>query len=263
LLEALWVSWGLNRVDQTLLHQVLQSRDHRARAAAVRVVRYSGHQIAEQADLLMKAAKDPNPRVRLEAVVAASWLDKEKGLPIVMEAGKLPLDSWMTPAYETAVAHLNGVSVQEKKEAEVKTDLVGKERQLFIKGKEIYAQEGYCNTCHQPDGNGLSASGFPPIAHTPWVTGSEDRLIKLVLKGLQGPIEVSGKRYEGQVPMTPFAGLLDDNEVAAVLTYVRNSFGNKAGAITPDKVRQVREQIKNKTGFYSPDDLLKEHPLEK
>jgi len=48
-----------------------------------------------------------------------------------------------------------------------------------------------------------------------------------------------------------------------VLTYVRNSFGNKATVITPEKVKVIREAIKSKTGFYSPDELLKDHPLEK
>ncbi|MEO5603238.1 MAG: PVC-type heme-binding CxxCH protein [Cyclobacteriaceae bacterium] len=260
-LEALWVTWGLNHVDESLLHQVLQSKDYRARAAGVRVLRYSGHQIKNQPALLMQAAGDEHGRVRLEALVAASWLDKETGLPIVMEAGKKPLDDWMQPAYETALAHLNGKSWEEKKEESVKTHLKGAERNLFIKGKEIYAREGFCITCHQPDGRGLSASGFPPIAGTPWVEGNEDRLIKLVLKGLQGPVEVQGVKYSGQVPMTPFEGLLKDDEVAAVLTYVRNSFGNKASAIAPEKVKSVRENIKEKSGFYSPSELLKQHPL--
>ena len=83
LLEALWVSWGINKVDQPLLRQLLAAKDYRARAAAVRVLRYTGHQVPDQADLLMQAAKDEHGRVRLEAIVAASWLDKEKGLPIV------------------------------------------------------------------------------------------------------------------------------------------------------------------------------------
>src|SRR5690606_1573192 len=94
-LEGLWVTWGLNQIDKDLVHQLLKADDYRARAAAVRVVRYGGHQLADQADLLMKAAGDENPRVRLEALVAASWLDKETGLPIVEVAGKKPLDSWM------------------------------------------------------------------------------------------------------------------------------------------------------------------------
>jgi mono/diheme cytochrome c family protein/glucose/arabinose dehydrogenase len=262
LLEALWVSWGLNQVDQTLLRQLLQAKDYRARAAAVRVLRYTGHQVADQADLLMQAAKDEHGRVRLEALVAASWLDKEKGLPIVTEAGKKPLDEWMEHAHETALAHLNGKSVEEKKEEAVSTHLKGPERDLFVKGKAIYAKEGFCITCHQPDGTGLSASGFPPLAGTKWVTGNDERLIKLVLNGLHGPITVLGKEYGGQVPMTPFGGMLKDEEVAAVLTYVRNSFGNKASAISPGKVKEVRTATKDKTGFYSPAELLKQHPLE-
>ena len=76
-----------------------------------------------------------------------------------------------------------------------------------------------------------------------------------------GPIEVKGKKYPGQVPMTPFEGLLNDEEVAAVLTYVRNSFGNKASVITADQVKAVRKKVKGKSGFYSPEELLKEHPL--
>jgi hypothetical protein len=55
--------------------------------------------------------------------------------------------------------------------------------------------------------------------------------------------------------------MLNDEEVAAVLTYVRNSFGNKAPAVTPGKVKEVRAATKAKTGFYSPDELLQQHPL--
>ena len=263
LLEALWVTWGLDRVDENLLHQVLQSKDFRARAAAVRVLRYSGHQIENQPALLMMAAGDEHGRVRLEAIVAASWLEKEKGLPILEEASKHPLDEWMIHAYETALAHLEGKSVKEKKEDAITTHLKGDERVLFIKGKEIYARDGFCATCHQPDGMGLSASGFPPIAGTPWVEGNEKRLIKLVLKGLQGPISVRNVNYSGHVPMTPFEGMLKDDEIAAVLTYVRNAFGNKASAIKTETVKIVREAAKNKKGFYSPAELLREHPLEK
>ncbi len=263
LLEGLWVSWGMGQVDQNLLRQLLRAKDYRARAAAVYVVRYTGDQVSDQANLLMEAARDDHGRVRLEALVAASWLDRDKGLPIVEEAGKKPLDDWMKDAYETAIAHLNGHARDEKKEEPIKTDLKGAERDLYVKGKAIYLRDGFCNTCHQPDGKGLSASGFPPLAGTQYVLGNEDRLIKMVLKGLVGPIEVLGEKYPGQVPMTPFEGMLNDEEVAAVLTYVRNSFGNKAAAVAPDKVKKVRAAIKDKTGFYSPEELLKQHPLEK
>jgi mono/diheme cytochrome c family protein/glucose/arabinose dehydrogenase len=262
LLEALWVSWGLNKVDENLLRQLLNAKDYRARAAAVRVLRYTGHQVADQAELLKKAAADEHGRVRLEAIVSASWLEPEEGLPVIEQAGKHPLDDWMINAHATALAHLNDHAVGEIKEETVQTHLEGTERELFIKGKEIYAKEGYCATCHQADGKGLSASGFPPLANTRWVQGNEERLIKLTLHGLLGPMEVLGEKYPGQVPMTPFGGLLKDEDMAAVLTYVRNSFGNKASAITPEQVKAVREATQGRTGFYSPEELLKEHPLE-
>ncbi len=263
LLEALWVTWGLNKVDEQLLHQVLQSKDFHARVAAVRVLRYSGHQIKNQPELLMKAAQDEHGRVRLESLVAASWLDKEVGLPIVEEAGKHPMDKWIVDAQATALAHLNGKSLKEKREEEIKTHLTGADREAFIKGKEIYSRDGYCSTCHQPDGAGLVASGFPALSATPWVLGSEERLIKIALNGIYGPIEVNGNKFPGQVPMTPFAGMLKDEDLAAVLTYVRNSFGNKASVISAEQVKAVREATKDKKGFYSPDELLKQHPLEK
>ncbi len=263
LLEALWVSWGLNKIDKGLLVQLLNAKDFRARAAAVKVLRYSGHRITDQPELLMQAAKDPNPRVRLEALVAASWLDKETGLPVVQTAGAQELDDWMKEPYEAAIAHLNGHNVgQDPESQKTETDLEGQERDLFVKGEEIYHREGFCVTCHQPDGRGLSASQFPPLAGVEWVTGNEERLIKLTLKGIMGPIELEGKTYPGQVPMTPFGGMLNDEEIASVLTFVRNAFGNKASAISPDKVKEVREKIKDKEGFYQAGELLKTHPME-
>ena len=178
-------------------------------------------------------------------------------------AAQKPLDDWMKLPFEAAMAHINGHNLGQDPDTKgVKTELEGKELELFVKGEEIYKREGYCITCHQPDGRGLSASQFPPLAGVKWVTGSEERLIKLTLKGLMGPIDVKGKTYPGQVPMTPFGGMLDDEEVAAVLTFVRNAFGNKATAILPEKVKEIRKNIEGKEGFYTAEQLLKEHPID-
>lgn len=62
--------------------------------------------------------------------------------------------------------------------------------------------------------------------------------------------------------MTPFGGMLNDEELAAVLTYVRNSFGNEASPIKPDKVKEVRAAIANKKGFYTAEELLETHPID-
>lgn len=255
LTEALWVTWGANKVDESLLLTVLKAKDFRARSAAVRVLRYTGHQVRDQVALLREAAQDEHGRVRLEAVVAASWLNKADGLSVLNEAAKKPLDEWMINAYKTGEAHLNSRQLKVVQDLLGGAELNGMNPEFYIKGKELYLREGYCGTCHQKDGNGLPNSGFPPLSKTSFVVGDEEKLIKIVLKGLQGPIEVNGIKYDGQVPMTPFEKLLNDEEVAAVLSYVRNSFGNKASAITPEKVKIVREQIRDKEGFYHIDEL--------
>ena len=76
-------------------------------------------------------------------------------------------------------------------------------------------------------------------------------------------MEINGKKYGGQVPMTPFGGMLKDDELAAVLTYVRKSFGNNASAIMPEQVKKVRAATERKKDFYSPGQLLKEYPMGK
>ena len=258
-LEALWVTWWLNKINENILLQLLDARDFRARAAAVQVLRYSGHQIKNQPKLLLKAASDENSRVRLEAITAATWLDSTKGLEILKEAGKYPLDKWMKPTHTRAIAHLEGRNLEIKK-AEIQTHLRGADRELFIKGKELYEREAYCGTCHQEQGQGLASAGYPPLRQSKWVRENEDRLIKLTLKGIYGPMTVLNRDYKGLVPMTPFEGLMNDEEIAAVLTFVRNRFGNRGSVIYPKKVEEVRAKIAKKDGFYTAKELLKLHP---
>ncbi|MGE9270830.1 MAG: PVC-type heme-binding CxxCH protein [Verrucomicrobiales bacterium] len=263
-LEALWTSWGLNRVDTDLLRQLLKSDDHRVRAAAVRVIRYNADHIDDHPALLLAAAKDPHGRVRLEAAVAGSWLNNAVGKSIVAAAESQPLDEWNRDAIRTAATRLSGeeeIEIDENPVPPAPAHLTATEKKRFEAGHEIYFREGFCGTCHQPDGQGLPSAGFPPLAETRWAQGDEERLIKLTLHGLMGPIEVKGQTYPGLVPMTPFSGMLDDEEVAAVLTYVRNQFGNKASAITPETVAKVRAKTGTRS-FYSPEELLQEHPME-
>lgn len=262
LLEALWVSWGFDQVHEGLLKNLLAAKDHRVRTAAVDVLRHSGHRVSAQSQLLQKAASDTSARVRLQASVAASWLSPELGLPVLQSASEQPVDKWIKPVLATAEAHLKGkelVADTGEKIRKPTSPLKGEALTLFKKGAEVYNREGHCITCHQADGEGLPAAMFPPISRTKWVQGSEERLIKLALHGLLGPIEVRGKKYPGQVPMTAFKQL-SDVEIAAVLTYVRNTFGNEASMVSPAKVKKVREATKSQNGFYAPADLLKEHP---
>ncbi|MFC4991384.1 PVC-type heme-binding CxxCH protein [Rubritalea tangerina] len=262
LLESLWVLWGVNQVDEALVSNLLKAKDHRVRAAAARVVRYNLDKLSNAQQLLELAAADDHGRVRLEAINTANWLDTDSGQSILDIAKSKPVDNWMKQSFDHANNDLTGSKVAKEKDKEVegwkKAGMNKKQIAYLKKGREIYHREAHCGTCHQDNGNGLPDGGFPPLAGTKWATGDPDRLIKLSLKGLMGPIEVKGKKYNGA--MTPFEGLLNDEELAAVLTYVRKSFGNKASAIKADQVKKVRAATKGQVGLYQADALLKEHP---
>ena len=258
LLEALWVSWGMNAIDNELLETVFSDEDYRLRAAAVRVLRYAGNHIPNRDALLIAAGADEHSQVRLEAIVAATWMEPEIGRQILSAAATKTLDDWMLETYTAAFANLNQQDIVVDHSEELVTDLKGDDLVLYVIGKEIYGRDGYCSTCHQPNGLGLRSSGYPPLAGTDWVTGDKSTLIKIALKGVMGKIDVLGKTYPGQVPMTAFGRLLNDQEIASVLTYVRNSFGNKASIVKPNEVAAVRTQIQSKEGYYSADELLKE-----
>jgi len=259
LLEALWVSWGNNQIDLDLLDEVFHSENHRLRAAAVRVMRYMGVQIPRSEEWIIQASADPHGQVRLEAIVAASWLDEEVAQKVLSAVARLPLDDWMRDTYN-AVASNFGILVvsemdEQNKSREERVDLEESDLELYYLGKSIYAKDGYCATCHQVDGKGIKSAGFPPLKGTQWVLGDEERLIKITLNGVMGKMEVMEKSYSGKVPMMAFGSLLNDREIAGVLTYVRNSFGNKATAISPEKVKQVREDTKDKKGYYLVEEL--------
>jgi len=267
MLEGLWATWGQNRVDEALLHRLMDAKDYRVRAACVDVIRYNGHRLADQAELLKKSARDPHGRVKLCAIVAASWMGKETGLAIIAEAEKtaegdlLTKDKFIKDTYRVAKAYLNNETVEDVTVVKAPEHLKGDERKLYVKGAEIYSREGFCATCHQPDGEGLALSGFPPLAKSSWVAQDDDRLIKLTLKGIFGPLELDGKKFPGLVPMTPFGGMLNDEEIASVLAFVRNSFGNKSPVIPASKIKQVREATKDKVEFYTPGELMGEKPV--
>ncbi len=94
--------------------------------------------------------------------------------------------------------------------------------------------------CHQKDGGGVQNLN-PPLIKTTWVLGDKTRLTRIILKGMNQPIEIDGEEYTNA--MSPFAHL-NDQQIADVLTYIRNSFGNKASAITSAEVKAIRAKTK-------------------
>lgn len=106
------------------------------------------------------------------------------------------------------------------------------------RGKKVY--DSYCLGCHQADGLGVQRLN-PPLAKTEYVLGDKKRLIGIVLNGLEEPIEIDGETYSNVMAPHEF---LKDQEIADVLTYVRNSFGNKASVVTAAEVKTARSEKK-------------------
>lgn len=129
----------------------------------------------------------------------------------------------------------------------------------------LSAQDGqqlftlYCSACHAADGKGATGGTFPPLAGSPWVADAPDRAVKIVLKGLTGPVEVLGKPYNLEMP--PQGATLPDSQIAAILTYVRSAWGNQGSAVSEDFVKTTRAALEARSTPWTSEEILKLHPL--
>lgn len=112
-----------------------------------------------------------------------------------------------------------------------------------------------CAGCHQPGGNG-SVGQAPPLAGSEWVIGGPNRLIRIPQVGVTGPIKVAGQEWN-MTTMIGFGASLTDDQMAGLVTYIRNSWGNKASLVTPEEVAKVRADLKDRSSQYTADELLK------
>lgn len=124
------------------------------------------------------------------------------------------------------------------------------------RGKATYM--AVCFACHQPTGMGLP-NMFPPLAGSDWVKAKKaDRMIRIVLHGLSGPVQVNGVPFTTPAPLMPPQGAaLSDQQIADVLTYVRAEFGGGASEVTADQVKAIRDAEKARAAMWTEAELLK------
>ena len=111
------------------------------------------------------------------------------------------------------------------------------EELVLNSGKKLYDN---CKGCHQPNGGGTPGS-FPPLVGSEWVLGNPQKVAAIVMNGLGGPITVVGKSFNNQ--MTPVGATWTDEQIAAVLTYIRNEWGNGGGRVLPEEIGKARGKI--------------------
>lgn len=131
---------------------------------------------------------------------------------------------------------------------------------LFDRGAKVF--RGQCAQCHQATGQGVPGA-FPPLVGAKWVTGEEERLARILINGLNGPIEVKGSSYNGNMPAFGPNGLnLKAKDIAGVLTYIRQEWGNAAADITPEAMEGYMESYGSRSTPWTAAELLADFPME-
>ncbi len=119
-------------------------------------------------------------------------------------------------------------------------------------GEPLFA--AYCAACHQYDGQAVGEA--PPLDGASWVTGPRERLIKIVLHGVRGRMEIAGEVYDREMPGV--GALLSDREAALLLTFVRRRFGGVSEPVEPTDVAKVRAAHADRSDYWSIEELLAE-----
>ena len=233
-----------------LLKRLLSASDYRVRAYGTRVLGMWATRLEDPLTLLRQRIHDVHPRVRLEAVIASSYVPSANAVAVATEVLDSETDPFLDYALRQSARALqsrwedslmkNELSLRSNKQRAYLLELLGSPPVEVSAGEDLYQKA--CLACHQPDGKGLKGV-YPSIAQSDWIEGDQERLIKTVLHGLQGLIHVNGVAFESlaRVPMPRFEGMSDE-EIAVLLSYVRSHFGNDASEVDSDDVARVRER---------------------
>ncbi len=229
-LHAIWTLEGLETLTPDLVQEKIRDTDSHVRVAALRASEslFKSGDKSLVADTL-KLFTDADPNVAIQAMMTATLLKWPEARPLIQKSA---VASPSVGVKQIAAQLLNPLSTQ------ISAEYGGAERTQLEHGQQIFME--LCFACHGIDGKGTPLDGkattlAPPLAGSATVLGHRDAIINVLLLGAAGPI--AHHNYDAQmVPM----GANDDDWIAAVTSYVRTSFGNKASIITPKDVARVR-----------------------
>jgi len=212
--HALWTLAGLGKLDEKSVRGAIRSEDWFLSMTGLRLAGESKGVVDFFPDGFKPLAAEVAKREAPATLVSYSSLLSEKGYPS------------------------RAVKTYKDKEA----DWVKKDKDLlgaYRKGRDQYKVT--CGACHQADGKGL-ANMAPALAKSDWVLGDTRRVIGVAVHGLMGPIKVNGEPVVGVPPVMPPHGFMKDEQLADILTYVRNAWGNQADGISADQISDYRKK---------------------
>ncbi len=230
--HAIWTLEGLGALEPGLVRELLQDEDAGVRRAAMRAGE-TLHKAGEEGlgEVFLAMAADPDPEVAIQALLTTRLLGIPGAAELAVEAMQ---SSGSAGVREIARQMVSGAEPDPPR-------LRPEELSLFKEGQTIYAS--LCFACHGSDGKGMPVPGgddlrlASSLAGSKIVRGEPELAVKAVLHGLTGPVE--GKSYPGEMVAMASNG---DRWVAAVVSYVRNSFGNQLGFVDEDRVKRIREE---------------------
>ncbi|GHC47068.1 DUF7133 domain-containing protein [Roseibacillus persicicus] len=272
-IHILWTLSGLRQLETTDLLPLLQKgvsadlQSH-ALAAALTLPAVNRTELAQAASHLVgpDLATSPYALRLLSSLPAKQYpllvesLKKAGKARFATEAvttGLLKQSVTTFPKTKTKVDSYLATFAKNSKNIPAEKRLHGEHLASFLRGKELYLGEAACVGCHGADGQGLPNLG-PPLDESEWVTADSERLAKILLHGLQGPITVNGKKY---TPLAAMPGLgmnptIDDKKIADIMTYLRAEWSNSAPLVLEKTVSEIRAQTKDRNGrVYTADEL--------
>ena len=231
-----------------LVARMLKAPDYRIRSYGVRTAGAWSQDLVQARGWLKRSANDEHPRVRLEAVVACSYLREPESITLALGVLDHPRDRFIDYALRQVAKALQSIWEPSYREGTLPLSnpahgaylaaLLAEAPVLPQPGEVLYEQA--CQPCHQPDGEGL-AGFYPSLRSSSWIEGDLSRLVRVVLHGLEGPLTINGQAFEARHgnPMPGFEGLTDE-QISQLLTFLRQAFDNQAGAVSAPEVAEIR-----------------------
>jgi mono/diheme cytochrome c family protein len=246
-IHALWTLEGLDALQPSLLREKLADTHPQVRIAAIRASEtlYKAGDRSAMPDIV-KLANDPDPSVAMQVVMTSLLLKTPESRPLAAATLANNTSFGIKTIIPEVIRSLSPVVYP--------PEFTQSDRDLLARGRQIHEQ--LCFSCHGLDGEGAPLANAVGLTQAPafkgakFVTAHRDAMISIVLKGLTGPVD--GKTYPSL--MVPMEGN-DDEYIAAVASYVRTSFGNKASMVSTDDVARVRASFKDRTAPWTEAEL--------
>ena len=246
-IHALWTLHGRGELDEATVRTALRSREpwlvvHGLRAGETH---FAGGPLGRDgADLLGELLESSSPQVRAQALLTLGAIAPEATWARTALTERVAADPEDPFHRQVALAADRGGAVPTEPPAvpAAAPAMTAEEAARFNSGRRHYRA---CSSCHESDGQGQEGLG-PSLVDSPWVLGSPERLAALVLQGIEGPIEVHGETWDDLMPGFAADPRLPDAAIAALLTYIRRSWGNAADPVAPELVADVRRRTSDR-----------------